>query len=162
FLATSTAVIAMPYVRGAHAAGKLSVGFWDHWVPGANKASQALCEEWAAKEKVELSIDYIPSQGFKLLLTIAAEAQAQSGHDIIGFRSWHPADPANRLDPVDDIRAELIKQNGAVTPTVESLARSTGRWVAVPACVGSQIKGPCSRIDLMKSLAGIDVQALYP
>jgi ABC-type glycerol-3-phosphate transport system substrate-binding protein len=162
FLATSTAVIAMPYVRGAHAAGKLSVGFWDHWVPGANKASQALCEEWAAKEKVELSIDYIPSQGFKLLLTIAAEAQAQSGHDIIAFPSWQPADHANRLEPVDDIMAELIKQNGAVNPTVEYLAKSTGRWVAVPACVGSQIKGPCSRIDLMKSLAGIDVQALYP
>jgi ABC-type glycerol-3-phosphate transport system substrate-binding protein len=131
-------------------------------VPGANKASQALCEEWAAKEKVELSIDYIPSQGFKLLLTIAAEAQAQSGHDIIAFPSWQPADHANRLEPVDDIMAELIKQNGAVNPTVEYLAKSTGRWVAVPACVGSQIKGPCSRIDLMKSLAGIDVQALYP
>jgi ABC-type glycerol-3-phosphate transport system substrate-binding protein len=160
--ATSTAVIAMPYVRGAHAAGKLSVGFWDHWVPGANKASQALCEEWAAKEKVDISIDYIPSQGFKLLLTIAAEAQAQSGHDIIAFPSWQPADHANRLEPVDDIMAELIKQSGAVNPTVEYLAKSTGRWVSVPACVGSQIKGPCSRIDLMKKYAGIDVQALYP
>src|SRR5262249_24841198 len=51
--ATSTAVIAMPYVRGAHAAGRLSIGFWDHWVPGANNASKTLCEEWAAKEKVE-------------------------------------------------------------------------------------------------------------
>jgi ABC-type glycerol-3-phosphate transport system substrate-binding protein len=121
-----------------------------------------LCEEWAAKEKVELSIDYIPSQGFKLLLTVAAEAQARSGHDIIAFPSWQPADHANRLEPVDDIMTELIKQNGAVNPTVEYLAKSTGRWVAVPACVGSQIKGPCSRIDLMKSLAGIDVQALYP
>jgi ABC-type glycerol-3-phosphate transport system substrate-binding protein len=160
--ATSTAVIAMPYVRGAHAAGKLAIGFWDHWVPGANSASQTLCEEWAAKEKVDLSIDYIPSQGFKLMLTIAAEAQARSGHDIIAFPSWQPADHANRLEPVDDIMAELIKQNGAVNPTVEYLAKSTGRWVAVPACVGSQIKGPCSRIDLMKSLAGIDVQALYP
>jgi ABC-type glycerol-3-phosphate transport system substrate-binding protein len=98
FLATTAAaMVAMPYVRGAHAAGKLSVGFWDHWVPGANSASQKLCEEWAAKEKVELSIDYIPSQGFKLLLTVAAEAQARSGHDIIAFPSWQPADHANRL-----------------------------------------------------------------
>jgi len=32
----------------------------------------------------------------------------------------------------------------------------------VPAAVGSQIKGPCSRIDLMKKYAGIDVQAMYP
>src|SRR4029450_10953653 len=35
-------------------------------------------------------------------------------------------------------------------------------WSAVPAAVGSQIKGPCSRIDLMKKYAGIDVQAMYP
>ena len=32
----------------------------------------------------------------------------------------------------------------------------------MPATVGSQMKGPCSRIDLMKQLAGIDVQAMYP
>ena len=32
----------------------------------------------------------------------------------------------------------------------------------MPAAVGSQIKGPCSRIDLMKKYAGIDVRALYP
>src|SRR5262252_7557072 len=160
--ATSTAVIAMPYVRGAHAAGRLSIGFWDHWVPGANNASKTLCEEWAAKEKVEISIDYITSMGNKNLLTIAAEAQARSGHDIYAFPSWQPADHANRLEPVDDIMTELIKQNGAVNPTVEYLAHSTGRWVAVPACVGSLIKGPCSRIDLMKKHAGIDVQALYP
>jgi ABC-type glycerol-3-phosphate transport system substrate-binding protein len=160
--ATSTAVIAMPYVRGAHAAGKLSIGFWDHWVPGANSASQKLCEEWAAKEKVDVSIDYITSQGNKNLLTIAAEAQARSGHDIFAFPTWQPSDQANRLEPVDDIMADLIKQNGAVNPTVEYLARSGGHWIAVPAAVGSQIKGPCSRIDLMKKHAGIDVQAMYP
>ena len=58
--------------------------------------------------------------------------------------------------------AELIKQNGPVNPTVDYLARADGRWLAVPATVGSQIKGPCSRIDLMKKHAGIDVVAMYP
>ena len=58
--------------------------------------------------------------------------------------------------------AELIKLNGKVDPTVEYLAHNSGHWVAVPACVGSQIKGPCSRIDLMKQHAGIDVLAMYP
>src|SRR4051812_41597867 len=72
----TTALIAAPYVRSAHAAGKLSIGFWDHWVPGANNTSKALVEEWAAKEKVEVQIDYIPSQGDKNLITIAAEGQA--------------------------------------------------------------------------------------
>jgi hypothetical protein len=35
-------MIAAPFVRTANAAGKLSIGFWDHWVPGANKTSEAL------------------------------------------------------------------------------------------------------------------------
>src|SRR3979411_1304053 len=86
----SAALISMPYIRGAHAAGKLTMGFWDHWVPDANKASTALINEWAAKEKVEVSIDYITSQGNKTLVTIAAEAQARSGHDIFQFPTWQP------------------------------------------------------------------------
>src|SRR5437667_2249832 len=130
---TSAALIAAPYVRTAHAAGKLTMGFWDHWVPGANKASTDLVNEWAEKEKVEVSIDYITSQGNKNMLTIAAEAQARSGHDILAFPSWQPHDHARNLEPVDDIMTELIKQNGAVNPTVEYLGRANGRWTAVPA-----------------------------
>ena len=37
--AASATAIAAPFVRTANAAGKLSIGFWDHWVPGANTAS---------------------------------------------------------------------------------------------------------------------------
>ena len=72
------------------------------------------------------------------------------------------AEHARNLEPVDDVMAELIKQNGNVNATVEYLGKIKGSWVAVPATVGSQIKGPCSRIDLMKQHAGIDVQAMYP
>ena len=119
-------------------------------------------QEWAAKEKVEVQIDYITSQGFKNLLTIAAEAQAKSGHDILAMPTWWPQDQALNLEPVDDIMEPLIKQNGAVNGTVEYLGKNKDTWLAVPATIGSQIKGPCSRIDLMKQHAGIDVQALYP
>ena len=100
---TSAALITAPYIRGAHAAGKLSIGFWDHWVPGANKASTDLVNEWAAKEKVEVSIDYIPSQGNKLLLTTQAEAQAKSGHDIIAMSTWLPHSLAEVIEPVNEI-----------------------------------------------------------
>src|SRR5262249_22940345 len=165
FLATtaaSTAIMAMPHVRGAHAAGKLSMGFWDHWVPGANSATTALVKEWAEKEKVDVQIDYIPSQGNKLLITITAEAQAGSGHDTLSFSSAHPPDHARSREPFEDIMTQLIKDNGAITPIVEYLGKPSGRWLAVPSTVGSQIKGPCSRIDLMKQHAGIDVQAMYP
>ncbi len=165
FLATtaaSTALVAMPHVRGSYAAGRLTIGLWDHWVPSANAASTALIQEWAAQEKVEVQIDYITTQGNKLLLTEQAEAQAKTGHDILTFRCWGPADHARLLEPVDDVMGPLIKQNGAVNATATYLGKSEGHWAAVPATRGSNIKGPCSRIDLLKKHAGIDVQAMYP
>ena len=160
--AASTAFVAAPFVRGAHAAGKLTLAMWDHWVPDANDATSALVNEWADKEKVEVKVDYITSNGNKLLLTQAAELQAKSGHDIIALSTWLPSRYAEQLVPMDDVMGPLIAQNGAVNATVEYLGHLKGRWVAVPATVGSQIKGPCSRIDYLKKFAGIDIQAMYP
>ena len=57
---------------------------------------------------------------------------------------------------------EIVKTNGEVNGTVKYLGQAGDKWLGVPSSVGSQIKGPCSRIDLMKSLAGIDVQEMYP
>jgi len=59
---TTTALVA-PFVHGAYAGGRLSCGFWDHWVPGANEPLAKLCREWAEREKVDLTIDFITSQG---------------------------------------------------------------------------------------------------
>lgn len=159
---SSAALISAPFVRTAHAAGKLTIGFWDHWVPGANKASTDLVNEWAEKEKVEVQIDYITSQGNKLLLTATAEAQAKSGHDILAQQAWLPHANADLLEPMNDLIGSIIKENGEVNGTVKYLGQSDGKWLGVPACVGSQIKGPCSRIDLMKKYANIDVQEMYP
>ena len=39
--AASATMVATPFVRTANAAGKLSIGFWDHWVPGANDATES-------------------------------------------------------------------------------------------------------------------------
>jgi ABC-type glycerol-3-phosphate transport system substrate-binding protein len=160
--AASAALVAAPFVRSANAAGKLSVGFWDHWVPGANKAIEGLVKEWSEKNKVEVSMDFITSQGNKLLLTTAAESQAKSGHDVLAFSTWLPSRYADQLVPMNDLMEPLIKENGAVNGTVEYLGKVNGKWLAVPATSGSQIKGPCSRIDLLKKHAGIDIQAMYP
>jgi len=154
--------VAAPFVRGAYAAGKLTLGLWDHWVPGANDVTKALIDQWAAKEKVEVQIDFITSQGNKLLLTSAAEAQAKSGHDIFALTSWQPARYANVLVPMNDTMEGLLKQNGPVNSTIEYLGKVNGQWLGVPGTMGSQIKGPCSRIDLFKRHAGIDLQAMYP
>jgi ABC-type glycerol-3-phosphate transport system substrate-binding protein len=138
------------------------MAFWDHWVPGANDITTKIVHEWADKEKVDVTVDYVTSQGNKNLITIAAEAQAKSGHDIITMPTWWPHANAEQLEPMDDIMAELIKVNGKVNGTVEYLAIRNGKWIGVPCTTGSQIKGPCSRIDLMKKFANIDMQAMFP
>src|SRR6185503_12910431 len=112
--AASSAMVAAPFVRGAYAAGKLSVGFWDHWVPGANGATEKIIREWAEKEKVEIQIDFITSQGNKLLLTTAAESQAKSGHDILAMGTFLPARYSEQLVDMTDVMTPLIAQNGKV------------------------------------------------
>src|SRR6185437_9552565 len=127
-----SAAIAAPYVRGAYAAGKLSVGFWDHWVPGANDVMTKICKEWADKEKVDIQIDYITSQGNKDILTAAAEYQAKSGHDSLQMPAWQPLDKADELESLDDIMKELIAANGKVSSAAQYLGNLEGRWVGVP------------------------------
>ena len=157
FLGATAAAAVGPYVRTSRAAGSLTVGFWDHWVPGANDALTKLCNEWAAKEKVDLKVDFITSQGNKLLLTITSEAQAKSGHDILAFGTWYVTAQAKNLEPVDDIVQSLIKQHGAPAAAVEYLGKQDGHWIGVPATAGSQMKGPCGRLDLFKQHAGIEL-----
>src|ERR1700738_2498302 len=133
---SSAALMTAPYIRTAHAAGKLTMGFWDHWVPGGNKASTELVNEWADKEKVEVSIDYITSQGSKLLLTIASESQSKSGHNILAMPTWWPHAQADLLEPMNDVVEPLIKLNGEVNGTVKYLGKAGDKCLAGPACIG--------------------------
>ena len=57
-------------------------------------------------------------------LTLAAEAQAKSGHDILYMTSWLPHAYASSLEPVDDVMIQLIKQNGPVNDIVAYLGRA--------------------------------------
>ena len=118
-----------------------------------------LIEEWAAKEKVEVQIDYITSQGNKNLLTIAAEAQAKVRPRHLAMPTWWPHDQALNLEPVDDImepsdQAERRRERHRriSRPRTEAVGWRCRRR-------RQPDQGPCSRIDLMKKHAGIDVQA---
>lgn len=162
FLSASAALTASAYVRGVHAAGALKVGFWDHFVPGANDVLHALSREWARRERVDLQIDLIPSLANKQLLTIAMESQAKVGHDILAFPTWNAVGNGADLEPVDDVMQPLIAQYGAPAPVVEYLGKAAGRWVAVPSSVGSLMYAPCARIDLLRKHAGLDITTMYP
>ncbi|MFA6264964.1 MAG: extracellular solute-binding protein [Pseudolabrys sp.] len=158
----SAAAIASPYVSDTYAAGTLTLGCWDHWVPGANKALDKLAKDWGDKNKVEVHIDYITSQGEKDKLTAAAEAQAGTGHDIMSHRDWNIRIHQDKLEPLDDLVNGLIKQYGPISPVAEYLAKIKGTWRGVPTTVGSQVKPCCSRFDLYKEHAGLDLRELFP
>src|SRR5436189_2809972 len=93
------ASLPLVHVQTAGAAGKLTMGIWDHWVPAANPVLKGLIDDWAAKNKVDVTIDFIASTGNKIVLTQAAEAQAGSGHDILAFDQWNAQQHASKLTP---------------------------------------------------------------
>ena len=158
----TTALVAAPYMRTSYAAGKLTLGCWDHWVPGANDTLTAIVNEWGAKNKVDCHIDYITSVGDKDLLTASAEAQAGTGHDIMQHRAWQITVHRAKLEPMDDVISTLIKDHGPIAPSSEYLAKHGGKWFGVPTVVGSQVKPTCSRLDLYKKYCNLDLQKIFP
>ena len=72
-------------VHSQGSAGVLRCAFWEHWVPAGNHVISELCEEWGAKNRVEVKIDRLVSAGNQILLTIASQALSRSGHDIIAM-----------------------------------------------------------------------------
>ncbi len=160
-LAAATAALPLVHIRTAGAAGKLNAGFWDHWVPGANDVMKKQIDVWAAKNKVEVTADFITTTGGKLQLTPAAETQAKAGHDTMTFISWDIQNYADSMDPVDDQMGRLTAANGEVNSVCTYLAKVKGHWVAIPASNGTQTKPPCARISWFKK-HGLDLQAMYP
>jgi len=160
-LGTAAATLPLVHIRTAGAAGRLSIGFWDHWVPGANDVMQKQVKTWADKNKVEVTADFITSSGGKLAMTPAAETQARTGHDVMTFFTWDVQNYADYLEPIDDVMQRLVAANGDVTSVCTYLAKAKGHWAAVPTSSGTQTKPPCARINWFKK-HGLDLQAMYP
>ncbi|MBV9786473.1 MAG: extracellular solute-binding protein [Acidisphaera sp.] len=161
-LGAAAAALPLVHIRSAGAAGKLSFGFWDHWVPEGNAVMKKQVDAWADKNKVEVQTDFITSVGNKLLLTASAEAQAGAGHDIMAFVEWDAHNNADKLLPVDDLMKRLTDKYGEPDKVSQYLGRAKDHWFAVPTSSGSQNKPPCARISMMKNYCGMDVQAMYP
>ena len=130
--ALATATFAKPFIHSAFLAGRLEVGLWDHWVPGGDEAWKKLAKEWGDKNHVDVDLDFITSQGDKLNITIAAEAQAGSGHDILRLSDAQPGAYAEELETVDDVADDLIKQFGKELLGSQYGGFHDGHWTAVP------------------------------
>jgi hypothetical protein len=160
-LGAAATALPLVHIRTAGAAGRLNVGFWDHWVPNANDVLAKQVNGWAEKNKVEVNTDFITSVGGKLQLTPAAETQAKTGHDVMTFITWDVQNYADHLEPVDDQMKRLQEANGNVNEVSSYLAKVKDHWVAIPASNGTQTKPPCARISWFKK-NGLDLQAMYP
>jgi ABC-type glycerol-3-phosphate transport system substrate-binding protein len=161
-IAAASAALPLVHIRTGRAAGKISVGFWDHWVPAGNDIMRKQCEAFGAAHQVEVQADFITSVGSKNLLTMAAEAQAKTGHDIQQFPGWEVQNHADSIEPIDDVMQHLTAQYGPVADISKYLFTVGGRWLSVPASAGNQNKGPCGRISVLKEVAGLDIVKMYP
>lgn len=151
-----------PYVKTSHSAGKLSVGLWDHWIPGANDVSKKIIMDWGKANNMEVSVDYITSVGFKLITTTAAEARAKSGHDVLDMTTVETAKYTDVLEPMDDLVKELTSKYGDLMPDAEYLGKIDGTWYSAPGPIGCHTYPMVSRLDLWKEHAGIDLQKIFP
>lgn len=161
-VAAAAAALPLVHIRSGRAAGKVSIAFWDHWVPAGNDVMKKQVEAWAAKNQVDVQADFVTSVGSKNILTIAAEAQAKTGHDVQAFPTWEVHNNADSLEPLDDVMKRLTDKYGQVNHVCDYLAKIKGHWMAVPTSSGTQYKGPCGRISVLKDKAGLDVVEMYP
>jgi ABC-type glycerol-3-phosphate transport system substrate-binding protein len=161
-LAGAAAALPLVHIRTAGAAGRLSIGFWDHWVPAGNEVMTRQVNAWAEKNKVEVHADYITTVGNKLLLTTAAEELARSGHDVLTFLQWDVQNHYRGLEPVDDVVSDLASRYGQPNEICGYLGKVGGHWLGVPSSSGAQNKGPCGRISTLRDAAGIDIVKMYP
>ena len=161
-LGAATAALPLVHIRTGRAAGKLAIAFWDHWVPAGNDVMKKQCAAFGAQHQVDVQTDFVTSIGSKNILTIAAEAQAKTGHDVQMFPSWEALNHADQLEPIDDVMGRLTAKYGNVSGAAEYLSKVKGHWIAIPTSSGSQNKPPCARISAMRDAAGIDVTKMYP
>ncbi|MGH7093580.1 MAG: ABC transporter substrate-binding protein [Stellaceae bacterium] len=161
-LAAASAALPLPFTRGAFAAGRLAVAAWDHPVPGANAALSKLANDWAKKENIDLTLDFVTTDGDRLMLVAAAEGEAKAGHDVIAQPGWYAAARGDEWLPADDLMANLTGQYGPADAAVDTLGKQGGHWIAVPAIPGSQNYLSVARLDVLKDTLGLDPGPMYP
>src|SRR5476649_202294 len=130
-VAAAASALPLVHIRTAGAAGKLSLAIWDHWVPTGDAALKKLVDVWAEKNKVEVQLDFLTAIGEKINITMAAEAQARTGHDVYAFDMWTVHEFAESLMPMDDVMKGLNGQYGKIGKAYEYLGIADGAWRAV-------------------------------
>src|SRR4029078_8746571 len=73
-----------PFISRALADTKsLSIVQWSHFVPEYDKWFDQFAKDWHTKNNINVSVDHTPGASFAA--RAAAEASAESGHDLFGW-----------------------------------------------------------------------------
>jgi multiple sugar transport system substrate-binding protein len=132
--AGSAPLLSAPFVSKALGADKsLSIVQWAHFVPEYDTWFDKFAKDWGAKNKISVTVDHIPVQNVPA--RAAAEASAQSGHDLFGFNGAGGAHLYRKffLD-VSDLVKETEKKYGKVSTIGKQLGYNAddGSWSAFP------------------------------
>src|SRR5581483_9608451 len=129
-----TPALSAPFVSRALAADKsLSIVQWSHFVPDYDTWFDKFAKDWGDKNKVAVTVDHVPVQDVPA--RAAAEASAQSGHDLFGFNGSGGAHLYRKFFiPLTDLVKETEKKYGQVTTIGKQLGYNAddGSWSAFP------------------------------
>jgi multiple sugar transport system substrate-binding protein len=126
-------MLSAPFVSKALAADKsLSIVQWAHFVPEYDTWFDKFAKDWGDKNKVSVTVDHVPVQNIPA--RAAAEASAQSGHDLFGFNGAGGAHLYRKFFiDVADLVKETEKKYGKVSVIGKQLGYNPdGTWSAFP------------------------------
>src|ERR1041384_6166834 len=132
--AGSAPVLSAPFISPALAQAKtLTIVQWAHFVPEYDTWFDKFAKDWGEKNKISVTVDHIPVQNIPA--RAAAEASAQSGHDLFGFNGAGGAHLYRKFFiNLADLVAETEKKYGKVSVIGKQLGYNAddGSWSAFP------------------------------
>ena len=103
---------------------------WNHFVPGYNEELQRQVEEWGKINGVKVRVDFLSLPD--LTTRLAAEAEAQKGHDVVMVWNFSPALYKDNLATLDDLAVELGDLYGPWNEGGKYLCFIEDHWYAIP------------------------------
>jgi multiple sugar transport system substrate-binding protein len=128
-------MLSAPFIAGsAWGADKsLTIVQWSHFVPAYDKWFDNFAKEWGSKNGTNVSVDHIPVGN--IAARAAAEASAQSGHDLFGWNGSGGAHLYKKfLVPVTDLVEATQKKYGKVSTIGTQIGynQEDKTWTAFP------------------------------
>ena len=103
---------------------------WNHFVPASDEELRKQAEAFSKANNCTVGVDTIAH--LQLPAKYAAEAQSQSGHDMILTREADPFLYEHQLADVGDIIGDIGKKYGGFYPFSAELAQTKSGWRSVP------------------------------